>query len=223
MGQRFDRWTIQTPNTHKDSNETQLCHLQHKITQDYKHATKSPRICSNLDQQKLDVTFAIMEVNALIQQHLATFALAWVSSHMHVRYMSCTNNLRIKPPSNWIVVHTVGLCFTAQACRTPSAHVHRGVLRATKNKVLRKREAEQTLERLRATSNLWSGLCEKLKHTADIWAEALQSWPQPKLHLRSLKCINWLNTHIFTFLPLRGQSKCYPASLTIANQLITLS
>lgn len=76
MGPRFGGWILQTPNTHKDSNETQLCHLQRKITQDYKRATKSPRICSNVDQQKLDVTFAIMEVNARIQQHLATFAPA---------------------------------------------------------------------------------------------------------------------------------------------------
>lgn len=142
------------PNTHKDSNETQLCHLQRKINQDYKRATKSPRICSNLDQQKLDVTFAIMEVNAQIQQHLATFALAWASSHTHVRYTSCMNNPGINPQSYSIIVDTVGLRFTAQACRTPSAHVHRCVLRATKNKVRRKREAEQALEHLRAISNL---------------------------------------------------------------------
>lgn len=200
-----------------------LCCLQRQITQDYKRATKSPRTCSNLDQQKLDVTFATMEVNARLQQHLATFAPACASSHVHVRYTSCMNNPGIKPQSNAIIVHTVGLRFTAQACRTPSAHVHRCVLRATKNKVLRKREAEQTLERLRATSNLWSGLWVKLKHTANIWAEALQSWTQLRLHIRSFKCIDWLNTHIFTFLPLRGHSICYPASLTITKQLTTLS
>lgn len=133
---------------------------------------------------------------------LATFAPACVSCRTYVRYTSCMNNPEIKHQSNVITVHTVGLRFTAQACRTELAPVLRRVKGATNSwGVQRKSEAKQTLERLRATSNLWSELCQKLKHTADIWAEALQSWTQLRLHFRCFKCIDlWTHTFSHSYL-----------------------
>lgn len=91
---------------------------------------------------------------------------------------------RLRHQSNAVIVHTVDLHFPVRGFGTGWAGVHRCAGRAIKNKVLRKTEGKETLECLSATSKLWSEICEKLKNTADIWAEDLQSWTQLRLHLR---------------------------------------
>lgn len=212
MGPRFDGWTLQTPNAHRDSNETQLCHLQRKITHDYKRATRSPGICSNLDQQKLDVT-------------LHGFNNIWQHLRRRARAVTCMHVTRLAwliwgltPKATWLL-------FTPSGCvshprpaglhRHMYADVSEGQLKTKfwgnvkQNKHSSVWEQHQTSDRDDARS--WKA--------ADIWAEALQSWTQLRLHLSSFKCIDWLNTHVFTFLPLRGFSICYPAPLTIINKL----